>query len=72
MMPISRENSREKKIKALLLSAMIGLGGLALAGCGEEESDASLDQETQEPMSTGPMNADSPPTSSSPGDGVTE
>lgn len=65
MMPISRE----KQFKALLLSAMIGLSGVALAGCGEEEA---VEQEAKEPMSTGPMNADSPPTSGSPGEGVTE
>lgn len=72
MMPISRNNSRNKHTKALLLSAVIAIGGIALAGCGEEASETAEEEEAQEPMSTGPMNADSPATSDSPGDGVTE
>lgn len=46
----------DKRIKALMLTAMIALGGMALAGCEEEVAPtASPEQETEEPMSQGPM-----------------
>lgn len=46
----------DKRIKALMLTAMIALGGVALAGCSEEVAPTSSpEQETEEPMSQGPM-----------------
>ena len=52
MIPINLD----KRIKALLLSAAVVLGGVALAGCGEEvEPTSSPEPETEEPMGQGPM-----------------
>ncbi|MGE6608313.1 hypothetical protein ACQKE4_17640 [Halomonas sp. NPDC076908] len=46
----------DKRIKALMLSAMIALGGVALAGCSEEVAPTSSPEpETEEPMGQGPM-----------------
>ncbi|TVP50617.1 MAG: hypothetical protein EA345_04520 [Halomonas sp.] len=46
----------DARIKALILSAMIALSGLALAGCGDEvEPTGSPEPDTEEPMSQGPM-----------------
>lgn len=47
----------DPRIKAVLLSTMIAFGGLALAGCGEDEvaPTSSPEPEAEEPMSQGPM-----------------
>jgi hypothetical protein len=46
----------DKRGKALVLSAMIALGGVAIVGCSEEvEPTASPEPDTEEPMGQGPM-----------------
>jgi PBP1b-binding outer membrane lipoprotein LpoB len=46
----------DSRIKALMLSAMIALGGFALTGCSEEvEPTSSPEPDTEEPMGQGPM-----------------
>ncbi|MCL5424989.1 MAG: hypothetical protein M1154_05020 [Gammaproteobacteria bacterium] len=46
----------DKRIKALMLTTMIALGGVALAGCGEEVAPTSSPEpDTEEPMGQGPM-----------------
>lgn len=52
--------SLDKRSKALMLSAMIALGGVAIAGCSEEvEPTASPEPDTEEPMGQGPMSDES-------------
>lgn len=52
--------SLDKRSKALMLSAMIALGGLSIAGCSEEvEPTSSPEPDAEEPMGQGPMSDES-------------
>ncbi|WP_447529532.1 hypothetical protein [Vreelandella sp. TE19] len=50
---------RNNRFTALLLSALLALGALGLAGCGDNDApNPEAEPEEEQPMGTGPMSND--------------